>query len=133
MPHQWDIARVSGALVLICAIACSRENHYDEQAHTARLFARALAQRDTVKMRELSTPVAGSRMAMVLGEIPPIYMDFGGDSPTVVREGNPYSTNFLVPSRALRSCHGGLLISVSPGEQSRVSWIRLEPDASRPC
>jgi hypothetical protein len=130
--------RLCAAIMLIWVIACSRENRYDEQARTGNLFARALARHDTVEMRALSTPIAGSRMAVVLREIPPEYMDFSGGSPTVVREGNPSSTDFFVASRALRSCHGGLLISITPGDAPpRVSSIRLEPRASEsnadPC
>ncbi len=129
MANQSAIGRWCGATMLVCAMACTRGNRYDEEARVASSFARAVAQHDTVGMRELSTPVAGSRMAMALREIPPMYTDFGGDSPTVVRQGSPQSTNFFVASRSLRACHGGLLISVTPGETARVSWIRLEPEA----
>lgn len=122
--------RLAGALVLVCATACARENRYDQEARTAARFARAMVQHDTVTMRELSTPIAGSRMAVVLREIPPTYIDFGRGSPSVIRVGNPRSTDFFVASRSLRSCHGGLLISVTPGGPPRVSWLKLEPEAT---
>lgn len=80
------------SVIFVCLLACSGENQYDVQARTASLFARALYQRDTVRMRQLSTPIAGARMALALGEIPRMYTDFGEGIPAVVRLGNPKST-----------------------------------------
>jgi hypothetical protein len=92
---------------------------------------------DSVKMRELSMPLAGAKMAAALGELPRAYTDFG-DNLTVVRRGNPGTPDFFVASRRLSACHGGIMISVSPDKKHpQVATFGPAPDmdslADDPC
>jgi hypothetical protein len=92
---------------------------------------------DSVKMRELSMPLAGAKMAAALGDLPRAYADFG-DNLRVVRRGNPGTPDFYVASRRLAACHGGIVILVSPDKKHpRVATFRPAPDmesqADDPC
>jgi hypothetical protein len=49
----------------------------DIQEETARRFALALQAGDTVKMRQLSLPISGSKMATAFAEVPRASTDFG--------------------------------------------------------
>ena len=119
-------------LLLLSLGACQRGDTYTAEEETARQFALALESQDTVKMRELSLPIAGSKMAAALSELPRAYTDFGAD-PRVIRRGNPQSLNFFAPSRKLTACGGGtaiaLALSTQP-RQPRVASFRPAPDPS---
>jgi hypothetical protein len=110
----------SCALLFLCAC---HQTAYSAQEATARRFALALQAGDTVKMRQLSLPIAGSRMATAFAEVPRASTDFGSD-PVVVRRGNPKAPDFFIASRKLSACHGGVLIVVSPGTTPRVATLR---------
>jgi hypothetical protein len=105
--------------------ACHR-TPYSVQEDTARRFALALQAGDTVKMRQLSLPIAGSRMATAFAEVPREFTDFGSN-PLVVRRGNPKSPDFFIASRKLSACHGGVLIVVSPGTTTTPRVATLRP------
>jgi len=111
---------VSYTLLFLCA--CQR-TAYSAQEETARRFALALQAGDTVTMRQLSLPIAGSKMATAFAEVPRASTDFGSD-PLIVRRGNPKSPDFFIASRKLSACHGGILVVVAPGTTPRVATLR---------
>jgi hypothetical protein len=113
----------SCTLLFLCAC---HQTAYSAQEETARRFALALQAGDTVKMRQLSLPIAGSKMATAFAEVPRASTDFGSD-PVVVRRGNPKAPDFFIASRKLSACHGGVLIVVSPGTGTTPRVATLRP------
>jgi|SRR5579862_1448932 hypothetical protein len=119
------------SLVLLSLLACGKASTYALEEETARQFALALQAGDTTKMRELSMPIAGSKMATAMGEIPRAYTDFGTDL-RVVRRGNPHSLEFFVASRKLTACDGGVRIVLGPGKRPLVVAFSPRPDPCAP-
>jgi hypothetical protein len=122
------------AVVTTVVAACFGSRDFGDARRTAVRFAEALHAGDTVAMRSLSMPEAGTHMVQLRSELPPAYLVFGDPLHSIrtVSGGGVYGsgaqTVFRIPSARLGSCDGGLDIAViKVGGEQRVSFVRPDP------
>jgi len=125
------LAVSTAALFLGCGYGFGNHDFADAQS-TAIAYAQALQAGDTARMRQLSWGTIQTGIPVLLREMPPAYTQFATPTPQLVtiHGGGIYggSNEFLVESKQLASCRGGIRVMVlTQKNTSRVASIHLVP------
>lgn len=124
-------------LVAVTAVGCGYgfgNREFRNERKAAVTFAQALEARDTLRMRQLSWGVVRSGVSAIVRETPAAYTDFAKPAPELLTlagggiYGGTGSGEFLVESKRLSSCRGGIdLVVVRADTALGVASIRLVP------
>ena len=125
------LAVSAAALCLGCGYGFGNRDFADAQS-TAIAYAQALQAGDTARMRQLSWGTIQTGIPVLLREMPPAYTQFATPTPQLVtiHGGGIYggSNEFLVESKQLASCRGGIRVMVlTQKNTARVASIHLVP------